>query len=86
MASYVVAFPLVRRLQARRPEDLQWSPHEAFVVWLLWPLSLTLLGVVTFVTAVPKVLFPTPQVYQVRERLRGASRKKKPKQEADERP
>ena len=72
VASYVVAIPFIRKLQAGRDE---MSPHEAFGMWLLWPLVLVLLLGTELYVRIPKLLFPKPQVTKVRERLRASAEK-----------
>lgn len=64
--SYVVAVPCVRRMMMR--DDSIDSGH-AFAIWLLWPLAVVLWAG-AYVAKVPTLMFPTPQVTKVRQRLR----------------
>ena len=75
---YVAAVPLIRKLQRDDTSEGGLKPAEAFGLWLISPLVVVMWACVMLYQHVPPLLFPTPQVTKVRDRLRESAEKSGP--------
>jgi len=67
---YLAMIPFIRKLQRDDDSEDGLPPKQAFGLWVLSPLTLSIWVGVQLWKRVPALLFPTPQAAKVRDRLR----------------